>query len=112
MSVRKFLLVWCNEGLENCVDITEYERKCLLADIAGTERPVFNNGYILQAMRLRAMANTQREYEIYIISVEDITKEEIIEIFNEDPQPFVDLIRERGVKIHSDYRLNKEKFIR
>ena len=112
MSVRKFLLVWCTGGLENCVDITEYERKCLLADIAGTERPVFNNGYVLEAMRLRAMYNTQREYEIYIISVEDITREEIIEMFDEDPQPLVDLIRKRGVKIHSDYRPNKEKLIR
>lgn len=112
MSTRKFLLVWCIEGLETCVDITEYERKCLMADIAGTEKPVFNHGYVLEAMRLRAMCNTHREYEIYLIAAEGITKEEIIEMFDDDPQPLVDLIRAKGVKVHSDYRPNKEKLIK
>lgn len=54
-------------------------------------------------MTMRARMNTQRHYEIYAINTEDgISKEDMEEMFEQDPQYAADLIRERGTKIYSD----------
>jgi len=60
---------------------------------------------------LRARANSQRHYEVYSVHVDEgITKNDIVDMFNDSPQAMADLIRERGNKIYSD-RIEKQRAI-
>ncbi len=93
-----FLFMWDMYGLEFCQDITKVEKRNMIAALKGErlERP-FN----LHAMLLRARINSQRNYEIYTMTVEPgISEETIIEWFKSDPQNAVDLIRSRGRELY------------
>ena len=112
MTTNAYLVYWCSEGLESVVPISEYEP----IDIENTfrilndEEPVRNpmNG-IIQMMMLRARVNGQRHYELYAIDcVESITKEDLEQMFEDDPQAAADLIRSRGLKIFGE-RANTNK---
>jgi len=60
------------------------------------ERP-FN----LNLMLMRARVNSQRNYEIYSMTVENgISEEDVIDWFKSNPQNAVDLIRSRGREIY------------
>lgn len=106
MTTNAYLIYWCSEGLESVVPITEYEP----IDMENTFRILNNqetirnpmNG-IIQMMMLRARVNGQRHYELYAIDcVESITKEDLEQMFEDDPEAAADLIRSRGVKVFSD----------
>lgn len=106
MTTNAYLIYWCDEGLESVVPISQYEP--IDAEntfrILNDEEPVRNplNG-IIQMMMLRGRVNGQRHYELYAIDCNDsITKEDIEEMFENDPQASADLIRNRGHKIFSD----------
>jgi hypothetical protein len=64
----------------------------------------------LQMMIMRARFNSQRSYEIYSFDT-SMTMDEVRDIFEEDPQPIVEWIRENGNKIYSDYVKNERKMI-
>lgn len=106
MTTNAYLVYWCDEGLESVVPITEYER----IDTENTFRilsnqdPIRNPMYsIIQMMILRGQFNTQRHYELYAIDCDQtIDKEDIEQMFDDDPQAAADLIRSRGVKVFSD----------
>jgi hypothetical protein len=97
-----FVVSWCCEGLEGIIPVTELERKATFDVLSG--KP--NTGQVgssINMMVLRARFNTQRHYEIYAIAAAPgITKDDIRNMFEDDPQYAADLIRERGNKIHSD----------
>lgn len=99
-----FVLSWDMHGLESCIDATQIERERvwnMLADKETNNRDVL--GGILSSLTLRARFNPQRHYEVYAIDVsEEISKEDLIRNFEDDPQGMVDLIRKRGRKIYSD----------
>ena len=115
-----FIISWDMTGLEAVVDITQdlidgdqWEKEKLF-DIIKDPDNVPPNEYakkvsrIVTMMRMRAMANTQRHYEIYYIhTTEGIDKESLERLFNESPQSAADLIRERGEKLYSD-RIGKK----
>jgi hypothetical protein len=106
MTTNAYLVYWCSEGLESVVPITEYEQ----VDVENTFRilndqePVRNPMYsIIQMMILRGRVNGQRHYELYAIDCDKtITKENLEQMFEDDPQAAADLIRDRGVRIFSD----------
>ena len=105
-SEHTFLAMWCNEGLEYVVDITAHEQKQVWKSLKGEEVQALPN---LNAMILRARYNSQRHYEIYMISAAaGITENDLRSMFENDPQYAADLIRERGTKLYSD-RANKKK---
>jgi type VI protein secretion system component VasA len=53
--------------------------------------------------QLRARANSQRHYEIYIVSaVDGITEDHIRDMFEANPQMAADTIRKLGTVFHSD----------
>ncbi len=116
MTTNAYLVYWCSEGLESVVPITQYEP----IDVENTfrilnnEEPVRNpvNG-IIQMMMLRGRMNGQRHYELYAIDcVNGITKEDIEDMFENDPQAAADLIRSKGVKVFSDRaRENRVKIV-
>ncbi len=99
---HQFLIMWCNKGLECCIDITEDEQRRMWQTLQGepvSERKIPNYNYLL----LRARYNSQRHYEIYSVKATDgITAEDIREMFEASPQTAADTIRRLGHCMHSD----------
>ena len=69
-----------------------------------------SNPIPLKMMIMRARFNSQRSYEIYSFNT-TMTMDEVRDIFEDDPQPIVEWIRENGNKIFSDYVKNERKLI-
>ena len=115
MSTNTYIVYWDMTGLEAVVDITEklarandFERESLFDRIKEPEKEPYNKNMreinnMIHTMMLRARANPQRHYEIYMLKTnEDITKEDLDRYFDDNAQAIVNLIRERGEKIYSD----------
>ena len=106
MTTNAYLVYWCSEGLESVVPITQYEH--IDAEntfrILSNQDPIRNPMYsIIQMMILRGRVNGQRHYELYAIDCDKtITKENLEQMFEDDPQAAADLIRSQGVKVFSD----------
>ena len=105
-----FLVMWCTEGLESIIPITELEEENrqyekerawrALADKEEENPAGATLGRLLRGMTLRARYNPQRFYEIYSIqTTPGLTEENLRHFFEDDPQGAADLIRERGNKI-------------
>ena len=99
---HQFLIMWCNEGLECCIDVTEDQQRRMWQKLKGepvSETAIPNYNHLL----LRARYNSQRHYEIYSVEATDgITAEDIREMFEADPQGAADTIRRLGHCLHSD----------
>lgn len=99
-TTRKFLVSWCNEGLETLYDLTVWEQNRLwniLKETTDTDAPRLN------VMIMRARANSQRQYEIYIFETDGLDHDQVSEAFETTPQFMADFIRNNGTKIYSDY---------
>jgi hypothetical protein len=104
MTTNAYIFMWCNEGLENLVPITQYEDQMLIDAVTHGKIMPSKIDHILSFMTLRARFNSQRVYEIYAMECdEDLGEDDLRQWFDDDPQSIVDLIRERGVKLYSDY---------
>ena len=105
---HQFLIMWCSEGLECCIDITEDEQRRMWQKLKGepvSEKAIPNLNHIM----LRARVNSQRHYEIYSVAATDgITAEDIKEMFQASPQSAADTIRRLGHCMHSD-RATKDR---
>ena len=100
-------MMWDNTGLEFVGDYTEYSQDQMWSTLQGKKpTKTFVN---LMHLELRARSNTQRHYEIYLITATDgITADDIRDMFDRSPQTAADLIRERGHKYYSD-RVNNNQ---
>lgn len=94
----RYLVMWCNEGLETLINLSMHERDTVLQVLKG-ESITWKNP--IQYMILRARYNNQRHYEIYTFESE-IPEVSILEMFDTEPQTIVDAIRRVGVKLYSD----------
>jgi len=105
---NQFVVMWCREGLETVVPVTEIEKQVCYNALIG--KPVGKSVMqIINMLTLRARFNGQRNYEIYAISaVDGITKEDIEEMFANAPQVAADTIRRIGFKIFSDRCTSKD----
>lgn len=106
MTTNAYLVYWCEEGLESVVPITEYEHWDsentfrILNDQEPARNPI---NQIIQNMLLRAQINAQRHYELYAIDCDhSISKQDIEQMFEDDPQAAAELFRSRGHKMYSD----------
>ena len=105
----KFIAMWCAEGLECMFDITDCNHDMMISKLQGT---TYKTPFNISTMMLRARANSQRQYEIYSFEVEaELSLDDMKDMFNGNPQYFVDLIRKQGVKIYSDYTPEVKKVI-
>ena len=107
-KTRKFLVSWCNEGLETLYDLTVWEQNRLwniLKETTETDAPRLN------MMIMRARANMQRQYEIYIFETSDLDRDQVSEAFESSPQFMANFIRQNGSKIYSDYYPADRKII-
>jgi hypothetical protein len=102
----RFLVMWCNEGLETLINITKNEQENIIAVLK--DEPIQHTNPI-QYMILRARYNHQRHYEIYVFDSE-LDEEDIRSMFESSPQVIVDAIREVGHKLYSD-RVTKKPAI-
>ena len=106
-----FIAMWDCNGLEYIDDVTADEQRVMWEKLQGKSSPrhALANPFHL---RLRAQANPQRNYEIYLFSVDDgITKQDLVEAFDTSPQYMVDHIRKNGECFYSDRASQKERVI-
>lgn len=107
-----FLLSWDCQGIEAVVNVTDYEKEQVWAELSNQDPPARWQSVVTHLM-MRARANPQRHYEIYTMQVESgITEDDVREMFESDPQGSADLIRDRGNMIYSDRaNLNEIKIV-
>ena len=106
---RTFCVMWDCNGLEAIGEVVDPALKTW-AVIAN--KPVPRENFNLEHWQLRARYNMQRHYEIYAIGVDgNISREDIFDMFQRDPQSAADLIRARGEKIYSDRRTQKDAIV-
>jgi hypothetical protein len=97
------------------MDITEdikrgndFERESLFERIKNPEVEPRNEyarkvAQMVHSMQLRAGANPQRNYELYMLNAtHDMTAEDIIDWFKDSPQAAADRVREIGYKLMSN----------
>ena len=102
-----FAVMWDCYGLETVARLPN-PADTTFALLKGTKPPEPPN---LNMWSLRARFNTQRNYEIYIISAQPgIDEDDIRSMFEADPQTAADTIRRLGQNFHSD-RETKERVI-
>lgn len=103
-GVNWFAVMWCSEGLEAVAHVPD-AKMSTFARLANRPVPDMPN---LQHWRLRAQFNTQRHYEIYLISAEPgIGKDDIVSMFEANPQTAADTIRRIGTVFYSARQTQK-----
>ena len=109
LRMRAFAVMWDCNGLEAVEEIFDPALKAWA--ILGN-KPVPKENFNIEHWKLRARVNSQRHYEIYAIGVDgSITKEDLVEMFTQDPQSAADLIRARGEKLYSDRKTQKDTIV-
>jgi len=107
--MRAFAVMWDCHGLESIGEIVDPALKTWA--ILGN-KTVPKENFNIEHWKLRARFNSQRHYEIYAIGVDgSITKEDLVEMFTQDPQSAADLIRARGEKLYSDRKTQKDTIV-
>jgi hypothetical protein len=99
MKNRIYAVMWDCYGLESIAEVPD-PALATFAVLKDQEPPWTPN---INMWRLRAQFNTQRHYEIYIINTTpEITREDIVSMFEADPQTAADTIRRLGTRFYSD----------
>ena len=94
-----FAIMWDCHGLEACEQVPD-PAETTFALLKGDEPPKFPN---IEHWKLRARFNMQRHYEIYIITAKPgIEREDIVGMFEADPQAAADTIRRIGHCYYND----------
>ena len=103
---RCWLSLGCDHaGRLEAVQLIPAQKFVTFAALAGTDLPYVPH---LGHWRLRAQANSQRHYEIYLVSAEPgITAEDIREMFDNGPQTAADTCRRLGQMFYSDRATTK-----
>lgn len=116
-KTKHYLAMWDMQGLECLFDVdsymdqyNEWEKLKVVAILKEQRIPEKPPAIPLQHMILRAKVNSQRSYEIYEFA-STMGYKELTEVFNDDPQPVVEWIRENGKKVYSDYVKSNRKMI-
>jgi len=112
---KQWIAFWCSEGFEYIEDISMYrtwEEEQLLT-ILRDQKPLPNPlNQIISTMRIRGQVNSHRLYELYAFtSNDDITKDTLMSIIEDNPQFLVDWIRKNGVKIYSGHQPERPRVI-
>ena len=116
-KTKHYLAMWDMLGLECLYDVdlhmnrnNEWDKKKIVSILKEEKLPEKPPQIPLQLMILRARANSQRVYEIYEFN-STMGYKELTKVFNDDPQPVVEWIRENGKKVYSDYVKQERKMI-
>lgn len=107
--------MWDMYGIESIIPISKYEiwdQTQLMEILKGTQTRAEPNplSSTIFGMTMRARLNTQRQYEIYAIDCdESFTEEQWNDMWDNDAQFCANLIREKGIMIHSDKTSRDQK---
>jgi hypothetical protein len=105
-------VMWDCNGLEAAVNLSDISRQRVWDTLKGRDARDIPREPNLMHWRLRAQANPQRHYEIYLLEIEDgITVDDVCRAFNDSPQTMADTVRRIGHKFYSD-RMSDEVRIR
>jgi hypothetical protein len=97
--MNHFAVMWDCHGLEAVARVPD-ARDRTWAALKGTPAPNYPN---LMHWQLRARYNSQRHYEIYIVSAQTgIDEDDIKNMFEASPQTAAETIRRIGHCYHSD----------
>ncbi len=108
MKHNRFAVMWDCNGLEAVEQVPD-PAETTFALLKGVEPP---NPPNIMHWRLRAQANPQRHYEIYVFeTVKGITAEHIREMFEASPQHAADTIRGIGTVFYSDRQTQKAAIV-
>jgi hypothetical protein len=105
----RYLAMWDQHGLEMLYNVTDWEKLHMWNILKGIPPPPCPDPRILI---MRATANVQRKYEIYLFETEDLSTEVIEQSFRDSPQFIVDFIRENGYKLYSYPKDTQEVLIK
>lgn len=106
-------LMWDCNGLEAAVNVSDIAKQRVWAALKGEDLRKVPAEANLAMWRLRAQANPQRFYEIYLMEVEDgVTVRDIREAFEASPQTMADTVRRIGHGFYSNRRDEQEVRIR
>jgi hypothetical protein len=101
MKNRIYAVMWDCYGLESIAEVPD-PALATFAVLKNEKPPEMPN---INMWRLRAQFNTQRHYEIYIINTTpEIEREDIVAMFEADPQTAADTIRRLGTRFYSARR--------
>jgi hypothetical protein len=106
MKNRIYAVMWDCYGLENIAEVPDPALHTFAVLKDQTPPPTPN----INMWRLRAQFNTQRHYEIYIINTTpEIERDDIVEMFEADPQTAADTIRRLGTRFYSARRSESQE---
>lgn len=106
---RMYAVMWDCHGLES-IALVPNPADATFALLKNEKPPEVPN---LEHWKLRARYNSQRHYEIYIVTtVPGIGLEDMISMFKSNPQSAADLIREHGHCYYSDRQKDNDVVIR
>jgi hypothetical protein len=96
---RQYAVMWDCHGLEAVEEIPD-QSLTTFALLQNKKPPVPPN---ILHWQLRARYNSQRHYEIYIVNTEpSINRDDLVDLFDTDPQNAADTIRRIGHCFYSD----------
>ena len=97
---QQFAIMWDCYGLEVCQAVPSMADRTWAALADKDKELVYPQ---IEHWRLRARYNSQRHYEIWIVeAVDGIGSEDIVDMFNADPQSAADTIRKLGTCYYSN----------
>jgi hypothetical protein len=107
--MKYWIVMWDCNGIEFLADVTashpdNWAKQHLFDSIKDSRKVESQLPFNLQHMILRARANGQRHYEIYLFSSDaGIAQNDIEAWYTSDPQSFANWVRENNLKtIYSD----------
>lgn len=107
---KQVALMWDCYGLESAVCIDDFEKQRMLAILKGEDPNKIAVPLSLTLWKLRAQANMQRYYEIYIIeTTDDVSVDDIVNAFETAPQAMADRVREIGHRVYGHRVARDEK---
>ena len=116
--MKYWIVSWDCEGVEHLEEITEHHpdrwaEQHLFDSIKESKRVEKPLGFPLHALKLRAMYNSHRHYEIYIFtSNEDIEASDLRAWFTNEPQSFADWVRKNhSYKVWDQRRAEKPAIV-
>jgi len=99
-----FFIAWDDVGIECIINMNDYiENNNLLTDIrdsGSTEHNHKRGRNPIEFMKLRARYNGQRNYELWLIPVENsITESDLMTVYNNGSEIFKSMIRTKGTQV-------------
>ncbi len=111
MSKTVFLM-WDCYGLETAFSISDLEQQRMWAMLKGEDPNKIPLPLSIAAYKIRAQANMQRHYELYVVeTTDDISVDDIVQSFERAPQQMAERIREIGHCL-CDYRMKRDEKVR